>query len=170
MTLEAVDAYPGESAQPGGLLALADEFRTAAHQLGAHRRRGAPLSVAPYRFNAIHAVELYLSAILLQAGHEPGKIRGLQHDLAARADLAVAGGLILRKRTAAHLKSMSGAREYVVTRYSTEAPATLSQVNRIAATLDEVASKSAALIGAARQEPTPKAGPQGPSPGQTSPQ
>lgn len=147
MTLEAAGAYPGEFARPGDLLDLAEEYRKAAHQLAQLGRRRAPLSRAPYRLNAIHAVELYLSAILLHLGHRPSRIRGLQHDLAARADLAIASGLLLRRRTANHLKAMSGAREYVVSRYCTETTATVSQINRLAATLDEVASKATALIG-----------------------
>jgi hypothetical protein len=132
-------------------LELAEEYRKAAHQLAQLGRRRAVLSMAPYRLNAIHAVELYLNAILLHAGHGPSRIRGLQHDLAARAELAIASGLLLRQRTANHLKAMTGAREYLVSRYCPETTATLSQINRLAATLDEVASKALALIGSARQ-------------------
>lgn len=109
-------------------------------------RQGDPLSRAPFRLSAIHAIELYLNALLLAGGHDQVRIRGLRHDLAARIDLAVAGGLQLRKRTAAHLRTMTGNREYLVTRYGPEMTATISQVNRLTATLDELADKVAAIV------------------------
>lgn len=109
--------------------------------MGALGRKGDALSRAPFRLAAIHAVELYLSALLLHAGHEPGRVRALQHDLAARADLSIKLGLKLRKRTANHLKTMATAREYLVTRYGPELSGSLSQVNRLSATLEEVATK-----------------------------
>lgn len=133
--------YPGELATPADLLRLADEYRQAAIVVAGLGRKGEPLSRAPFRLTAIHAFELYLSALLLHAGHEPGHIRGLQHDLAARAELSMQLGLRLRKRTADHLRTMSGAREYLVSRYGPELSASLSQVNRLSATLDEVATK-----------------------------
>jgi hypothetical protein len=141
--------YPGDVAAPTELLRLADEYHRAAVMIAGLGRPGDPISRAPYRLTAIHAVELYLSALLLHKGHEASVIRGLQHDLAARADLAVAKGLMLRKRTASHLKAIVNSREYVVTRYEPELPSTLSQVNRLAATLDEVATKVRAALGSA---------------------
>jgi hypothetical protein len=133
--------YPGEIATSAELLRLADEYRQAALVIAGQGRRGDPISRAPYRLAAIQAVELYLNAHLLHSGSEPARVRGLQHDLAARADLAIESGLVLRKRTAAHLKAMASSREYLVTRYGPELASTLSQVNRLAATLDEVAAK-----------------------------
>jgi hypothetical protein len=121
--------------------ALADEYRKASQVLLALGRRGAPLTRAPFRLTAIHAVELYLNAFLLRRGHAPGQIRGLQHDLWARAELALAGGLSLRKRTAEHLRSLSAGREYLSSRYGPELAATMSQINRLVATLEEVANK-----------------------------
>jgi hypothetical protein len=61
--------------------------------------------------------------------------------MAARTDLAISGGLHLRKRTATHLHAMAESREYLVTRYGPEMTTTVSQINRLTATLDEVASK-----------------------------
>lgn len=98
--------------------------------------------------SAIHAIELYLNALLLFRGQETSRIRGLQHDLAARTEMAIANGLQLRKRTAAHLSAMAGNREYLVTRYGPEMTATISQINRLTATLDEVANKVAAMMAA----------------------
>ena len=102
--------------------------------------------MAPYRLNAIHAIELYLNALLLHAGHDAARLRGLQHDLATRTDLAEAGGLQLKRRTAVHLKAMTATREYLISRYSPGSAPTLSQFNRLAATLDEVSAKAALLI------------------------
>jgi len=125
---------------------LANEYRRAASALYALGRKGEPLSRAPYRLLAIHALELYLSAVLIHRGHAPTAVRGLQHDLATRAHLAAIAGLVLRKRTAAHLASLAMSREYVVTRYSPEAQCSLSQVNRLAATLEEVAAKVTLIV------------------------
>jgi len=70
----------------------------------------------------------------------------MQHNLAARTELAVAGGLQLRKRTASHLAQMDGNREYIVARYDVEMTATVSQINRLIATLKEVADKVSARM------------------------
>ena len=143
------DPHPGELVDPADLVRLADEYRQAALVISGLGRRGDPISPAPYRLTAIRAVELYLNALLLHVGKEPSSVRGLQHDLAARAELAIENGLILRRRTAAHLKAMAVSREYVVTGYGPELASTLSQVNRLAATLDEVAAKVRVAVGAA---------------------
>ena len=132
---------PGDAATPSQLQVLADEYRAAAKVLLEHRRRGAPLSDQPFRLTAIHAVELYLNAFLLRCGHSPSQVRKLQHNLFARADLARKDGLTLRKRTIEHLQSLSTAREYLVSRYAPELAKTMSQLNRLEATLDEVAGK-----------------------------
>lgn len=134
-------SYPGGSATAVEVLHLAEQYRKAARLLLQLGQRGDPLSRAPCRLSAIHAIELYLNALLLHAGHEPSQIRGMQHNLSARTELAIASGLHLRKRTAAHLSAMAGNREYLVTRYGPEMTATISQINRLTATLDEVANK-----------------------------
>lgn len=137
---------PGDSASVEQILRLAEEYRKAAHSLLTLGRRGDPLSRAPCRLSAIHAVELYLNALLLYKGHEPHCIRKMQHDLSARTKLALDGGLSLRKRTADHLSVLTGNREYLVTRYGPEMVSTISQINRLTATLDEVANKVTAMI------------------------
>ncbi len=100
-------SYPGESATPAEVSSLADEYRLAALLLLENGRPKEPKSRAPFRMVAIHAVELYLNAFLLHSAHEAARIRGFQHNLAARADLAVELGLALRKRTREHLYTMS---------------------------------------------------------------
>lgn len=150
MSIEGQPFYPGETATPQQILILAEEYRRAAEAVLPTGRRRQPLSRAPYRLLAIHAVELYLNAFLLAAGHASTRLRGLQHDLAERTRFALDAKLPLRKRTAEHLRRLSEGREYLITRYD---PATkpLSEINRIAATLNEVAEKVARRID---QDPT----------------
>lgn len=138
--------YPGQSATAGQILELAEEYRKAAQVLIKQGRRGAALSWAPCRLSAIQAIELYLNAILLHSKLDAATIRGLQHNLAKRTDLAMASGLKLRKRTAAHLIAMGESREYLVTRYGPEMTATVSQINRLVASLEEVAMKVTAIV------------------------
>ncbi len=137
--------YPGALATPRQVLSLAEEYRQAAHALLPTGRRRQPLSRAPYRLVAIHSLELHLNALLLATGHSTAKVRGLQHDFATRTELAIAAGLKLRTRTILHLKGLSETREYVLTRYD-PALSAASQLNRLAATLEEVAEKVATLI------------------------
>ena len=137
--------HPGAVATPGQMLSLAEEYRQAAHALLATGRRGEPLSRAPYRLVATHSLDLHLNALLLGTGHPMAKVRGLQHDFATRTELAIAAGLKLRTRTILHLRGLSETREYLITRYD-PALSGASQLNRLAATLEEVAQKVATLI------------------------
>ena len=139
MSIEGQEIYPGEEATPRQLVQLAAEWQRAAGLLWDARRRRAPLSLAPYRFVAIHAVELYLNAFLQAKGHAPKVVRGMQHNLAARTALAAEAGLKLRPKTRAHLKTMTGSREHLIARYGPEQIATASQLNRVGATLNEIA-------------------------------
>lgn len=154
-----VQRYPGEAATPAELVRLADQYLVAARTLREIGRRGDPLSRAPYRLNAIHAIELYLNAYLLGAGHPAKDLRRHHHDLGARTDLALEAGLHLRKRTAAHLRSLSETREYLVSRYD-PAISSASQLNRLEATLDEIAKKVALSVqnAAAQSRPSPRQG------------
>lgn len=163
--LDARGPYPGDLATPEEVLRLADAYRQAAMTLAGLGRRGDPVSRAPYRQAAIHAIELYLNALLLRAGHAPGLIRGLQHDFVARSALATACGLILRKRTAEHLTTIASTREHLVTRYGPELTSTLAQLNRLAATLDEIATKvPVAMLKADRTvAPTAQGNPRAPA-------
>ncbi|MER9450165.1 hypothetical protein [Mesorhizobium sp. M0254] len=138
--------YPGELASPQQIHDLAEEYRKGATLLLQLGRSGKPLTRAPFRLSAIHAIELYLTALLLHRGHDPNQIRKMQHDLAARAKHTGEAGLRLRAKTANHLQSLSQNREYLVTRYGPELAATASQINRLTATLEEVAAKVTLLI------------------------
>jgi HEPN domain-containing protein len=145
MSVEGQSFYPGETASPQQIVELANEYRRAAEALLHTGRRKTPLSWAPFRLVAIHAIELYLNALLLAAGHPSAKLRGLQHDLASRTKFALSAKLTLRKRTLSHLESLSKTREYLTTRYDPAASAS-SQLNRLEATLSEVAEKVTALV------------------------
>lgn len=133
--------YPGDTASVHDILDLASHYRAAAILLGERSPRGKPLSHTPRRLLALHSIELYLNAFLLTKGHDPKAIRGLQHKIDERARRAIDAGLILRKRTTEHLETLTSNREYLVTRYGPEMTATLSQVNRVMATLDELSQK-----------------------------
>lgn len=146
-------AYPGDPATPQQLMSLAGEYRLAANQLQNLQRKGAPLSLAPFRLTAIHAIELYLSAALLAHGRQPSEIRALGHDLLKRAELAEELGLKLRKRTFEHLRSLCANREYLVSRYAPEPKGTASHANRLLATLNEVATKAAGIVTTAAPKP-----------------
>lgn len=145
MTLEK-RKYPGELASPQQVHALAEEYRGAARLLLQLSRHGKPLTRAPFRMAAIHAIELYLTALLLHFGLSSNQIRKMQHDLSVRTEQSLETGLRLRAKTAKHLQSLSQNREYLVTRYGPELAATVSQINRLTATLEEVATKVTMLI------------------------
>jgi hypothetical protein len=149
MTPAPSQIYPGTMASPVELRLLAEEYRVAAHALRQLGRPGEPWSRAPFRLLAIHAIELYLNALLLHRGREPRQVRSLQHDMAKRAELARGAGLRLRSKTAGHLAALGHNREYLVTRYEPE-PQGASELNRLVATLDEVAIKVTAEL-----EPSP---------------
>lgn len=146
MSTQPAKPYPGDLATAEQVRLLADHYRKAAHLLHEIGHPGDPLSRAPFRLTAIHAIELYLNALLLHRGIEAARIRGMQHDLARRTQIATSNGLHLRSRTAAHLGTVAEQREYLVTRYGPELAGTTSQINRLVATLDEVARKVTLLL------------------------
>lgn len=146
MLQSVTNPYPGETASAEQLLRLADEYRTAAHTLLGQGKARKPLSRAPCRLTAIHAIEFYFNALLLHKGMEPAEVRKLKHCLSKRVVLAAANGLHLKKKTAAHLIDMTGDREYLVTRYGAEMSASMSKINRLMATLDEVGIKVTSIL------------------------
>ncbi len=145
--------YPGDTADAVQFLKLATEFRMAAKSLEQLGRPGQPMSRAPYRFAAIHAIELYLNALLRHAGLSVSQIRNMHHNLEARTTLAEDCGLRLRKRTLKHLSTITDSREYLVSRYDPEMIGTVSELNRLNASLDEVAQKVTDLVVASELNP-----------------
>jgi len=139
--------YPGSEATVGQLLHLADEYYKAAFGLLPQVSQIDPrTSSAPARLCAIHAVECYLNAFLMFHDVSRGEVRGLQHDLAKRTDMAVAKGLKLKVKTHAHLLRLNDQREYLVVRYGPERVSGLTELNRVFATLKEIGTKVSAAI------------------------
>ncbi|WP_245300444.1 hypothetical protein [Rhizobium sp. YK2] len=131
-------AYPGKAADVRGILDLASRYRDAASTLG---KGVSKLNHIPQRLLALHSIELYLDALLLANGLEHETIGSFEHDFNERTRVAMDIGLVLRKRTAAHLATLSSSREYLAVSYGPETTATLSQMNRVMATLDELSLK-----------------------------
>ncbi|MGM4986484.1 hypothetical protein [Rhizobium sp. 11_C7_N12_5] len=131
-------AYPGKKAGVLGILNLAMQYQDAANKLGEGSSKP---NQAPRRLLALHAMELYLNAFLLAKGVDHATIRGFRHDLGERVRIASEAGLVLRKRTMAHLATLSASNECHVISYAPELTSTLSQVNRVMATLDELSRK-----------------------------
>ncbi len=112
------EAYPGSEMSGGQMLALAHEYRRIAVSLDKLQLRNRPITVAPYRFAAIHSIELYLNSFLLFKGIEARAVRELNHDLVRRRELAHDLGLVLRKKTIERIDQIFLNREYLAARYS----------------------------------------------------
>lgn len=135
---------PGDAASVRDILALAAQYREAAVKLGEASPKPTHL---PVRLLALHSIELFLNALLLAKGLDHNAVRCLQHDLGEQSRIAIGAGLVLRKRTAAHLATLSSNREYQVIRYAPALASSLSQVNRVMATLNEVSQKVRKILG-----------------------
>nr|QCL09986.1 hypothetical protein pC5.8d_682 [Rhizobium rhizogenes] len=131
-------AYPAKAAGVRDILNLAKQYQDAANKLGGSSPKP---NQAPQRLLALHAVELYLNAFLLAKGVNSTTICGFRHDLGERARMASEAGLVLRKRTVAHLATLSASNEYHVVSYAPELTSRLPQVNRVIATVDELSRK-----------------------------
>lgn len=138
--------YPGDDASPYEMNRLADFYRDAAYRSLDSIIRGDPLTAGPARLLAIHSIELNLSAYLLLHDVPWSVIRRMGHDLVARLECAQAKGLIVRVRTAAHIRVIARDREYLVARYGPECLAAASQMNRLLATLEEVARRVSVAV------------------------
>ncbi|HYD18073.1 MAG TPA: hypothetical protein VEF76_06320 [Patescibacteria group bacterium] len=122
------------------LLALADSYCAAAEHLRGIGRKMDAVSWHPYRFNALQAIEHYLTAFLLIKGVAPDDARALQHSFKSRMKIADEKGLVLTKRTRAHIDSLDLSRDYLMSRYNPAAQWT-SHISRVDATLHELAKK-----------------------------
>lgn len=125
------------------LRALAEEYCKAAALLCDEGPRGKSICWAPFRLCAIHAIELHLSAFLLDAGYEWSSIKKMNHHLDQRAMLATEHGLNLRKRSSDLLAKLSSEASYSVTRYVPERLADGRHPSQIMAVLKEISSKCA---------------------------
>lgn len=138
--------YPGSAAGGWQILTLAHEYYASSVHLMIRCEGDWPQAMAPARLLAIHAIELYLNALMLDAGDSPQMVRGLQHDLAGRAKRARECGLVLRAKTADHLARLTSGREYLAARYGPELASSQSELNRLVATLKEAAEKVSAIV------------------------
>ena len=130
-------AYPDQSAKVRDILALATQYRDAAVTLGEGvSKSGHP----PRRLLALHSIELHLNALLLAKGLDRDTVNGLQLDLGERTRRAVMPASFCAG-TAEHLASLSSNREYLVIRYRPDLTASISQMSRLMATLDELSRK-----------------------------
>lgn len=143
--MDGPDPFPDMDLRAEELIRLANHYRGAANDLRRLSEEKGPSRVAPCRLCAVQAIELYLAAFLLQRGHPPECLRAAEHDLAQRAALASAGGLALRRRTAIHLATMTARREHLVLRYDPRMRE-LAPLNRLWATLDEIARKATLAV------------------------
>lgn len=123
---------------------LAEHYREAAHLLLERAQGKNAMARAPFRLCAIHAIELYLNAMLLHQGWRAADIRGLQHNLADRLDRLT--GVRFRKLTQEHIRTLVQTREYLTSRYAPDRMKTASEVNRLTATLDQVAQKASETL------------------------
>jgi hypothetical protein len=102
--------YPGSEASADNIICLAEGYRRTAQHLLEER----PMqwrTEAPGRLCGVHAIELYLNAFLIDCGFTQEEIRASGHDLGKKAGMAAAAGLILKRRTARHLETMTEDRE-----------------------------------------------------------
>jgi len=141
MCNDSAKPYPGSLASENELICLAGWYQNAATTLFSRSLPKDPLAHAPSRLCAIHAIELYLNVFLIRCGEPPDRIRSRQHNLAERFEAARAHGLSLKKKTIEHLSRMTDDREYLVMRYGPELAAEVPPVNRLLATLNDVAAK-----------------------------
>lgn len=143
------DEYPGARASPYDLNLLADFYRDSAFRVAELVRPGQALSAAPLRLLAIQSIELNLSAYLLLNGVSAIEVRRMGHDLACRVKMASELGLVLRQRTADHIAAVVRDREYLIARYGPDCLSNVSELNRMLATVQEVATKvSQAMLSA----------------------
>ncbi|WP_245450346.1 hypothetical protein [Neorhizobium sp. SOG26] len=141
--------YPGSNASVREILALANSYYQAAIVLFREsQKKLVPLSSAPARMAAIHAIELYVNAFLRHEGAAPEEIRKRMHNL---AEPTLVAKLKLRKRTALHLEEMTARREYLIARYAPERVTDHTELNRLSATLVEVMKKVGEHVGTSSQ-------------------
>lgn len=143
---ESTPPYPGANAGAPEMLNLAAAYERSARTLIEAGRGGDAVGRAPGRYCAIHAIELYLDAFLRAAGETPCRLRAHGHDLGRRAELAIDRGLVLRQKTRLHLVQMSRQRDHLVVRYGPECIDAVCELNRLLASLTEIAGKVQAAL------------------------
>lgn len=143
MTFPTVSVSPAAiaAAPAPAVLHLAQAYHDAALLLLEAGRDADAVARAPGRSCALHAMELYLDAFLRAAGETPCRLRLHGHDLGRRAALAIGRGLDLRRKTALHLVQVSRRRDHATARYGPACPDAICEINRLKASLGEIARK-----------------------------
>jgi len=142
-----VAAYPGDQANVDEVLALADQYARCARHLYNGLNAAKPLQVAPARFCAMHALELYRNALARSLGERNADVRSRVHNLYDPVHVAV---LRLRKATAKHLYDLSERREYLIARYGPECTDQHLPMDTLLSTLNEVSEKVSKFIAATK--------------------
>jgi hypothetical protein len=137
---------PGSGASAAEIVRFAQAYHTSALMLIEAGRGREAVDRAPGRYCALHAIELYLDAFLRAAGEAPGRLRAHQHNFGMRAALAMERGLAIRRKTALHLVQLSRQREDLVVRYRPDCMDAICELNRLVASLEEIARKVRAAI------------------------
>jgi hypothetical protein len=138
--------YPGSGASPQEITRFAQAYHSSALLLIEAGRGREAVDRAPGRYCALHAIELYLHAFLREAGEAPARLRAHPHNFGMHAALAMERGLVLRRKTALHLAQLSSKRDYLVVRYGPDCMDAVCELNRLVASLEEIARKVRAAI------------------------
>lgn len=128
---------------PGGTATLTERYKDAAIKLCEASLKSNHVS---RRLLALHSIALYFNVLLLAKGINHKTIRRFRLDLGEQARIAINLGIALRKRTSAHFVTLSLSNEYQVIWYAPTLIATLSQLSRVMATLDELSQKVRRLL------------------------
>ena len=148
------DCYPGADARAEEVIRLANHYRGAANDLLRLVEEKGARRVAPCRLCAVHAIELYLNAFLLKLGHPPER-HPRQRPRPRRA-----GGARQRRRSRAPAAdgdppgdddAMAASISCCAT---TRAWPRLAPLNRLWATLDEIARKVTSAVGGSGPRPS----------------
>lgn len=137
------EPYPGSQACASELLHLAEVYHQAAIELFENADRRTAISYAPARLCSLQSIELCLNAFLRHSGASCGEIRARRHGL---VDETFIQTLRLKKKTAAHLETLTEQREYLLTRYAPDLVSEQSALTRLRATLNEVMQKTKAHL------------------------
>lgn len=140
---------------PQDMLQLADAYAAAAVKLDELRPKGKGnvLGQAPFRFAAMHAIELYLTAVLLAQGNDAKQLTKLRHDLRARLEKA---DVRLRDKTVKHLNALTDHKEYRATRYQPQDLPNLTPLTAVTGALQDVRKKAHTELKRLQKAQTPR--------------
>jgi len=131
------DFYNVEEMTPAECLKLARSYQNASIALKKVWLKRDPASRAPFRFTAVHSIELFLTTYLLVKGEPWSSVRSMGHSLDRRHERAADLGLKMNSQTKLGLDAISGSREYLRSRYSARETSVV-QLNKLEAILKQV--------------------------------